>query len=204
MRQQVNLYRPMFRKQRKVFSARTIVQITAVFVAGLLVIYGYGGWQVGKQRAELARVQARYDAAMQRLERLQAQYATRDQGSILERRIRGLERERDAKRALLATLSGREQGNTGGFSGYLEALARRQIQGLWLTGVSMRQGGRNLALRGSALQPELVPRFLQRLSQEPMLAGKEFRQFLMSRPEAGPQRVDFSVRTTPPEPGGRR
>ena len=41
MKQQINLYQPMFRKQEKVFSALTMLQITGFFIVVLSGIYAY-------------------------------------------------------------------------------------------------------------------------------------------------------------------
>ena len=41
MTQQINLYQPIFRTQKKIFSATTIAQAAGLFVVGLLLIYGY-------------------------------------------------------------------------------------------------------------------------------------------------------------------
>jgi hypothetical protein len=40
--QQVNLYQPIFKRQRHIFSALTMLQSAAVVIVALLTIYGYG------------------------------------------------------------------------------------------------------------------------------------------------------------------
>ena len=43
--QQVNLYQPIFRKQKKVFSARALVQAVVLVAVALGGIFGYSRWQ---------------------------------------------------------------------------------------------------------------------------------------------------------------
>lgn len=195
MRQQVNLYQPMFRRQPKVFSVSTMLQVVAIVALGLALIYGYGAWQTSKQRDQLAQLERQRDASRERLAQLEERYPKREKSAVLERELQHLRAERDAKARLIDTLSGRSMGNTTGFSAHVEAFARRQVEGLWLTGLSIDSGGRHLALQGSAQEPELVPRFLQALSEEQVLTGREFRRFLISRPEKRTGSVDFVVRT---------
>ena len=78
MTQQVNLYQPIFRKQRKVFSAVTIAQAAAVFIVGLLLIYGYGRWQLAALGADIDALELQRNAAMLHLQVLSAQARPRD------------------------------------------------------------------------------------------------------------------------------
>ena len=75
MTQQINLYQPIFRKQRKVFSAVTIAQAAGLFVVGLLLIYGYGRWQVAALGADIAALELQRNAAMLQLQVLSARAA---------------------------------------------------------------------------------------------------------------------------------
>ncbi len=85
--------------------------------------------------------------------------------------------------------------------------------GLWLvvmygffTAVTIRGAGRALEFEGRSIEPELVARYLARLSTEPPLNGTEFRTFRMQRPAVEPGQaavpfVEFAIRTDPPGAG---
>ena len=91
---------------------------------------------------------------------------------------------------------------TRGVSGYLESFARQAPKGIWLTGFVVQAGGEGLVIRGSALQPALVPSFLQRLTEEPTLAGTHFGLLQIEREDAATRQVDFTLYTgsePPPE-----
>jgi hypothetical protein len=62
---------------------------------------------------------------------------------------------------------------------------------MWLTGFDVAQGGQSIQIRGSSVEPELVPQFLKRLSSETQLSGTEFSVFQMLREEIEMQWVDF-------------
>ena len=51
MYQQINMYQPVFRRQRKIFSAATLLKITAVTLVLLLALYVQARWKLhGLQR----------------------------------------------------------------------------------------------------------------------------------------------------------
>ena len=47
MIQQINLYQPMLRQPKRIFSALTILQIWSVVALALVVLTGFGQWRVG-------------------------------------------------------------------------------------------------------------------------------------------------------------
>jgi hypothetical protein len=55
---------------------------------------------------------------------------------------------------------------------YFRALARQSVEGLWLTGVTVGGAGSEIGVRGRALDPALMPGYLTRLRNEPVLQGK--------------------------------
>ena len=93
--------------------------------------------------------------------------------------------------------------NEGGFAARLEALARQSVDGLWLTGMVLRQD--DVVLKGRALQPQLIPVYVQRLDREPSLQGRAFRALEVVRPLEKPGRAasaavdgDDSLQPSPP------
>ena len=68
--QQVNLYQPIFRRQRQIFSAVTMLQSTAAVVIALMTIYFYGLWQVGLLEDQALQLEGRERAYSAQLARL--------------------------------------------------------------------------------------------------------------------------------------
>ena len=69
--QQINLYQPIFRRQRHIFSAVTMMQSIAAVVVALMTIWLYGLWQVRgleNQALELEGREKAYSAQLARLD----------------------------------------------------------------------------------------------------------------------------------------
>ncbi len=200
MRQQVNFYQPVLRRRPALLSAAAIAQISLVFVLALAAVHGYGLWQRAGQEAELAQLEQRHLQALAQLEELAgASRRGAAQMPDLEQRIADLSRQWTAKQTLLTVLQSGAGGNRRGFGDYLEGLARQRVDGLWLTAVSIDQGGDGLTLSGRSLSPEQVPRLLSRLRDELSFVGKEFRTLSMNRPEDA-EAIDFTLSNAPPRP----
>lgn len=198
-RQQINLYQPIFRKQRQTFSARVIFAITGAVSVALLAIHGLGWWQVTRLETEAAQLEGRARA-------LEARLASVDQTGAIERRKEidaKIEHMNDAwlaQQRLVEVLHEQPLSSTQGFSRYLAALARRHTKGLWLTEVSINGRTAAIELAGRALEPELVPEYLQSLSHEPALSGQRFDRLEIERSE-GEADVAFRVSSLAAEHG---
>lgn len=109
--------------------------------------------------------------------------------------------------------------STNSHAATLAALARQSTDGLWLTGLTLQ--GTDVTLRGRALEPALIPTYVQRLNTEPALRGRTFRSLQVERPlsETGPQptptpaagpvatappAATLSTRSTPADAGPQR
>ena len=194
MSQQVNLYQPILRAQPKVFSALTIMQFGGLLLLGLSLIYGYARWQDAKLSRDVIALQAQQDAMLKRIEDFNTRFPIKQKSPDLERQLTSLVADRSGKARALDVLSGGVYGNTKGFSGYLEGLARQHLEGVWLTGVTISDGGEHLGLTGSTVDAQRVPRYLQQLSAEQAYKGREFKTFQMQR-GAVPAHIDFTLNT---------
>lgn len=170
--QQINLFNPAFLPQKKVVSAPMMGVSLLVLVLGIAVL------GVSLQAAT-GRMQRERDAEAERLARKQARLATvsaefapRTKSPGLDGQIVQAEAQLAALRHVSGVLQRGELGTTDGFAGYFKAFARQGVPGLWLTGVSV--AGANIGIKGRTLDPALVPGYINRLTQEPLLQGKSF------------------------------
>ncbi len=193
--QQVNLYQPVLRKEKRAFSALAILQVALLISLALGVIYSLDVRQIRILKGELAKHKNQETERLARLEMLTKQFPPRRKSRQLERKIERLETQKKQKTRVIDLFADQKQGNTSGFSVYLAGLARQRIPDLWLEGFRIRGGGGQLLIDGSALEAAQVPRYLRRLAAEEVYAGKEFRMFHLSRPDNEPWHVDFSVST---------
>jgi len=194
----------MFRKERKLLSFRVLLQACAVVLALLMLMYGYGVRQTGQMQADLQRLQGQLDRRVAQVGELAARLAQRRTDTSAAQELVRLEQEMAARRQVVDVLTRMRDGFTHGVSGYLESFARQAPRGVWLTGFVVQDGGDGLVIRGSALEPALVPAFLQRLAGESTLAGTRFGLLQIEREEPRTRQVDFVLYTgsePPPLPG---
>lgn len=173
MSQQLNLFNPLFLRQKKYFSSRTMLRGLAVVLAALATLHVF-------QRLQLASLEHHSSEADQQLKTAQQQLANfaaeakRGPSKVLMDEATRLEAQLQAREALLEGLDGGGLGNTAGFSRYLAALARQTAPGVWLTGFSANGSDGPLAIRGRLLRPELLPSYIRMLNREDALRGHGF------------------------------
>ncbi|WP_070989567.1 PilN domain-containing protein [Halofilum ochraceum] len=190
MTQQINLYLDEFRRRTDPLDAKHIGIGIMALLAILAAISAGQVWQVRgveSRVAELERerdsVQAELNQKQQRLQSLQAEQNDDEQ-------LRRLRAELAAKQRLAEYLESGRFGTRGGFSVYLQALARNRVEDLWLARVELRGGGSQLRIAGHALNPETVPSFLSGLAEQPSFSGYRFRTMRIDRTDDG-DRLDF-------------
>lgn len=208
MSQQINLYRPIFRKQEKKFSARAMLQAGAAIAGGVVVIYGLLAWQVAALREDARQVERQLAASQKRLQDVTQKLGPGAKSQLLADEVTRLEKQVAARLRVQEILRQGIFTNARGYSDFLEAFARQHVPGVWLTGFDITGAGENLRLSGRTTDPAKVPRYVQRLSGEQALTGKEFQVFVLSRPDKknGAENgayVDFIFRTSVPAQGGR-
>ena len=183
MSQQINLYHPIFRKQKKTFSARAVLNAALVLIAGIALMYGYTSWQVYQYRAEIGLADQRQALANKRLQRVTRQFTRPSRDLVLERKVRRHEQLLAARNKIREILQQGIFTNTTGYSSYFIAIARQYTRGVWLTEISITGAGEKMTLKGRSTLASRVPRYLQRLSREKTLSGIEFDVFQITRPE---------------------
>jgi hypothetical protein len=178
--QQINLYNPIFRKQEKHFSARTMMHSLGVIALGLCVFYTFA--MVQTRTAERASRESAEQLNSQRgqLVALAAKLAPQGRSAALEAEVNRMEADVRSRQALLGVLSTGELGNTAGFSEFLAAFGRQALPGVWLTALNIGEAGNDLQVEGRVLRPELVPAYLRALNSEPMMRGRRVAEMKLS------------------------
>jgi Tfp pilus assembly protein PilN len=192
MSQQINLYSPIFRKQSKVFSAVTMAQALALIV----VVVGVFFWVISAQTSLLETRAADSTRQLQgELERLKA-YGVREpageRAKKLAERRKALEASLASQSEALKAFDAGALGRTQGYSELLRALARRSMEGVWLTRIEFAEGEGELSLSGRASRAELVPAYLERLRGEGALREHGFSRLEVTRPAKEPY-VEFTL-----------
>lgn len=183
MIQQINLYQPMFRKQKKVFSAVTMLQICLFFIVVFAGLYAYEAYRVEPFREQVKKLDGDLRQLTSQIENLKKQKPTKAKSELLQKEIARVSKELEQRKRIQQILGTRQFGNDKGFSPYMEAFARQHVNGSWLTRISIKNGGAVLALEGKTLASEYVPVYLQQLSKEHILAGSSFNSMELQRPK---------------------
>ena len=113
-------------------------------------------------------------------------------------------RERDNRelQRLIAYLQLLGSQRSAGFVAPLTALTEQHPQsGLWLSGISLREGGRQIRLQGRSQDQELLPQYLQRLGQSAVFSGREFARFDVQRGDDQLLHFDLSSQLKDKEAG---
>lgn len=206
MTQQINLFNPIFRKQRKIFTSVTMLRALGVLLLGTLAVALVGQRSVAvlQQQANLGAERLAQKQA--RLVTVNADFAPRQKSAALAEELAQAEARAVALRGVAATLNKGDLGNTAGYAEYFRALARQNPDGVWLTGVSIHGAGSEVGVQGRALDAALVPTYLTRLSREKIMQGKTFGSLDIVQPKAEaakegapavpPPYVEFSLQST--------
>ena len=197
MQQQINLFQPVFRREAKVFSARTLAQV--LILALVLIVAGVAllQLQLGRHTATRTLLDGQYRALESQLGKLEAQ-ADSGQLAELDARIKTLETQLTDGSAELGEIQQQVVARSRGFAPVFTALARHPLQGLWLTGIQLRDD--SLELTGTTLDPELLPRYLAQLSADTDLAPWSLTTVQMQRSTELPGQVQFTLSSSEREP----
>jgi Fimbrial assembly protein (PilN) len=197
MLQQINLYQPMFRKQKVVFSAVTMLQVVIFFLLVFSSIYAYQAAKIKPYKAQLASIATELSQLNKQVIAMESSLKSKGKSKLLENEIEKLTKELFQRERISRILSSRSFGNSSGFSSYLESFARRHVEGTWLTDVNISQGGTLLGLKGKTLSSELVPVYIQRLAEEKSLQGASFNVMEIARVEKkeGDSEISFLIST---------
>jgi hypothetical protein len=182
--QRVNLYQAQFRPRRDPTDAAHLAAGLLILVLALVAVSAYQVWRLEAARDEVAAAERAQQAAQQRLDALRQELtaATGDDEQT-KQRLERLRSELAAKRELLTFLESGPLAGDAGFSQYLEGLAERVVDGVWLERIQLGQNAKRIRLDGHAQRPAQVPSFMAALGRAKAYAGRTFRTLRLNRPE---------------------
>ena len=181
MMQQINFYQPIFRKEQKIFSARTMLTGNLLVLLGLFVLYGASYWQGLALQEQLSQTIKQRDDSRNRQTEMERAYPLKTRDPQLAKKINTLRARINFLRSISTTLASKRGGNEAGFSEYLAALSRQDIAQLWLEQITIFNGGGGITLRGLTTRSAQVPHYIQQLSREPVFQGTSFHRLSISR-----------------------
>lgn len=207
--QQINLINPLFKKKKVYFSAALILKAAAFSVLAGVVIVPFLNHHTGVLKSQLTLDAVHLSMARLELDKARSAAAILKKNTVLEAHLRNAETDAASLTKIMAVLTQGDVGNTIGYSGTMQALARQIGSGLWLTGFDITNAGTEVSLRGKALVPDLIPAYLNRLKREPVIRGLQFSALEIRVPEAtsgkkddviaaaGQPYLEFNLRSAP-------
>ena len=170
--QQINLFNPAFQPQKQILAAPMMGVALLLLVAGIAALAMAANAHTARLQEEASQGAAQLARKQARLASVSAEFAPRVKSSELEAQLVEAEAQLAALRHVSGVLERGELGDSTGFAGYFKAFAHQSVQGLWLTSVSI--AGKDIGIKGRTVDPALVPGYINRLTQEPLLQGKSF------------------------------
>jgi len=195
MEQQINLYQPILGAEKRLFSARAIGIGLAILAVCLGGIGAFGAWRTARVERSVALLETQQAAQLATVEQASAALAPGRSLADLQAQAKNLSADIAARQRALDLVRLGAASPATGFAARLEALARRQLDGLWLHAIVVGSGEGRLALRGDTVDPQLVPAYLAALAEEPALAGVRFDRLTMRRAkrEEAPAELVFEL-----------
>ena len=193
--QHLNLYTQLEKPKQLPFAASQQLWILAVALLVMLSVYGWLLISQSSINSELSELEQQQRTIDEKLAELNAEKERLLKDNSLAKEIELLKKDVSFRRELLASVEPDSHSMGGGFSDHLEGLARQHIDGMWFTEIELYQGGQQLALLGQTRAPEFVPRYLQRLSDESIFEGHQFRIFKIYTPDEQSGLLNFELRS---------
>jgi Tfp pilus assembly protein PilN len=190
MRQQINLYQPIFRRESKTLSAVTVATMLGVVAVALTGFSLYTARSVDRLAAEVAQLTEQQQNQQAQLAQVGEALSRHARRAAVEARVKVLTATLNERTEALHVLQSGAAGQTTGFASRLEALARRHVNGLWIDGLAMSGTHSTMSITGGSVDADIVPIYLRSLSGEAVLSGTRFDDFVIERPDKG-ARVRF-------------
>ncbi|MCG8324643.1 MAG: PilN domain-containing protein [Thiotrichales bacterium] len=193
--QQINLYQDQFRKQKKLLSAGMLFLLPGLAVVALATIQTVNNQSRESLQQEQQRLAAEIEGLTTKVAIAEQAAKPKPVDKLLEKEVQGLVSRLQHNQRLLKALTEGAMSNTEGFSQYFEAIANRHVDGTWITGMQIGQGGIQFAFSGKSITPDLVPVYLENLSDEDVFNNFSFNVLEIERDKEDSAVIDFNVAT---------
>ena len=193
--QQVNLYQPILGAEKHLFSSRAIGMALALLVACLGALVFYVSWRTARIEHAVVQLHRQEQENLDAAERAGA--AARGTLSMpqLDAEAKELTTDIETRQRVLDIVQRGSVTPANGFAARLEALAHKQMDGIWLDTVMLGSGDGRLSMRGGTTDSRLLPTYLSALTEEAALSGVRFDKLAMRRalPAESPATTVFEL-----------
>lgn len=169
--QEVNLLSEELKPQHLTFTIRQLFIVWGIVVLLLTLISCWQAYANSLLELELVTKQQQLYAAKEEYSSLQ--HVTKKQADpALILKLKGMQTLQKEQSQLTAVLD--DEPMNSGFQAHLTDLARVNMRNLWLSSISLSEGGKRIHLKGFSSTAERVPLFLSMLSEGSAFTGYPF------------------------------
>lgn len=175
MSRQINLFDPGLRRRKDWLTAQNLVLATLVSVLVVALGAGITRWTLASRAQHAASVNTQLLAARAAFAAMTASFSARKADPVIAAEVGQLEQElRQARKSLDLLRSMTGEPSSPVIAEMMQAFSRAGVDGLWLTGFLVAEGGRQLEIRGRLNDQALLPPYLRRLESEAVFSGRRF------------------------------
>jgi Tfp pilus assembly protein PilN len=182
--QQINLFNPVFLKQKKMFSALAMLQLLSIVALALVAISVISNYRLSKLQAEAKLLANTLKSTQAQLASVVERTKPHPVDKALEEDVRKAEVKLRANRQLLAFANAGQLTGSHGYADYFRALSRRTMAGVWLSQIMFDDDGKNIEIKGRAVQASMVPEYVALLSREDVFKGRSLGSIRILAPGA--------------------
>jgi len=191
MIQQINLLTDDLRRKREPLTFTQLMMIWGVFGGFLVLFSGWDGVGLWQLTSEHERTEEQRRMLSEANDALKSEFGGATYESLKEE-VEALRARQAEQQQLMSLLLGYQSEQDDGFSFYLGDLAEQAVDGMWLSQISLLEGGSRIQLKGVTTNPVNLPVFLKRLSQGQSFKGHRFDEFEIKEADDGLLEFDIT------------
>ncbi|MBI5107532.1 MAG: PilN domain-containing protein [Rhodocyclales bacterium] len=195
MSAQINLYHSRYLRQRDPLTLNNVALVAGVCYLVLAAAAGWAWQGMARGRDAAAAAESQLKLVREQLAASAKAVAQRKSDPKVQGELERAEALLRSRAEIARLLEGGAIGSGAGFADFLRGFARQTPDGLWLTGFTIGNGGSDIEIRGSMLDPALLPDYIRRLGAEKAFQGRSFASLTMNRSEP-PAASATAVRVT--------
>jgi len=172
--QHINLVLPALRPRFDLLALPVVVAAAVLAAVSVAALSGLAMTQLARLQQEASRVDAQLTVEQANSQALKLRLAARKGDDTLGHAIEATQSELSQRREVLAFLAqSRERAaSVPNYAGMMGGFARHTLDGLWLVGFAF--GADGVDIQGRALEPALLPAYIDGLNGDTAFAGKRF------------------------------
>lgn len=175
MKQFANLYLAELQPNRERLTLNFVAGAVAAVVVLLVVATLATSWVVNGKKTEVSALQSELTQLQKQIKEQQDLLNTALNDPQLLGQIASVEQKVAQQQRLLQQMLQTTAGSQTSFAGVMHDIAAVDLEDLWLSNIIVNDG--QLSLRGSSLNPTVLPVWLNSFSAQPNLRGRQFGVF---------------------------